>query len=199
MRHSSRAGEEGASTAFLALDTEENEKQRTRRGRHYRAHGNSNSNANARPTDAALTRKVPRTSAKNPPTKQPSLSVENSRAPSRPPSAEQDPSLDLANSQWRPRRHVRHAKHTPHIREEKNKHANTNNAKAARREEERGRKWRTVAGGKEENPRVSWGTRERSRERGNARGNAGTLQGTLGARKRNGRLRMNISRFAFPS
>ena len=175
MRHSSRAGEEGASTAFLALDTEEIEKQRTRRGRHYRAHGNSNSDA--RPTDAALTRKVPHTSTKNPPTKQPSLSAENSRAPPRPPSAEQNPSLDLANSQWRPRRHVRHAKHTPHTREEKNKHANTNNAKVAGREEERGRKWRTVAGGKEENPRVSWGTRnaERSRERGNSPGNAGSM------------------------
>ena len=176
MWHSSRAGEEGASTAFLALDLEENKKQRTRRGRHYRAYGNSNSDA--RPTDAALTRKVPRTSAKNPPTKQPSLSAKNSRAPPRPPSAKQDPSLDLANSQWRPRRHVRHAKHTPHTREEKNKHANTNNAEATGREEERGRKWRTVVGGKEENPRVSWGMRERSRERGNARGNVGTLEGT---------------------
>ena len=153
MRHSNRAGEEGASTAFLALDIEENEKQRTRRGRHYCAPRNSN--FDARPTDAAFTRKVPRTSAKNPPTKQPSLLVENSRAPPRPPSAEQDPSLDLANSQWRPRRHVRHAKHTPHTREEKNKHANTNNAEAAGREEECGRKWQTIAGGKEENPRVS--------------------------------------------
>ena len=173
MRHSNRAREEGASTAFLALDLEENEKQRTQRGRHYRAHGNSN--CDTRPIDAALTRKVPCTSAKNPPTKQPSLSAENSRAPPRPPSAEQDPSLDLANSQWRPQRHVRHAKHTPHTREEKNKHANTNNAEAAEREEERGRKWRTIAGGKEENPRVSWGMREHSRECGNARGNAGTL------------------------
>ena len=54
-------------------------------------------------------------------------------------------------------------------------------------------------GGKEENPRVSWGTRECLRECGNARGNAGTLQGTLGARERDGRLRMNISGFIFPS
>ena len=36
---------------------------------------------------------------------------------------------------------------------------------------------RTVAGGNEENPKVSWGMRERSRECRNARGNAGTLEG----------------------
>ena len=35
-----------------------------------------------------------------------------------------------------------------------------NQAKRSGREEERRWKWRTVAGGKEENPRVSWGTRE---------------------------------------
>ena len=39
-----------------------------------------------------------------------------------------------------------------------------------------------VAGEKEENPRVSWGTWELWRERGNSRRNVGTLQGTLRAR-----------------
>ena len=50
-------------------------------------------------------------------------------------------------------------------------------------------------GGKEENPRVSWGTWKCLRERRNA----GTLEGMLGARERDGRLRMNISGFMFPS
>ena len=210
MRHSSRAGEEGASTAFLALDTKENEKQRTRRGRHYRAHGNSNSDA--RPTDVALTHKVPRTSAKNPPTKQPSLLPKTPvhplahQVPNRtPPLTWPTPSGALEDTYDMQNIH--------HIHEKRK--TNTQTQTTPKRQGERksvggnggqsreGRRkilgFPRKRGNAQGNAGMPEGTRERSRECGNARGNAGTLQGTLGARERDGRFRMNISGFTFPA